>query len=188
MFAGQVIVGSSLSVTVTSNEHVEVFPEASVATETTVVVPTGKTEPEAGVETTEDEQLSPVLTVKVTTAPQEPGSVLTDIFAGHAIVGSSLSVTVTSNEHVAVFPLASVAVDTTVVVPTGNTEPEAGTETTDEEQLSVEVTEKVTIAPQEPASVLTVMFAGQAIVGSSLSTTVTVKEQVAELPEPSRAV
>ena len=55
----------------------------------------------------------------------------------------------------------------TVVVPIGNVDPEAGVETTDEEQLSVVVTEKFTTAPQEPASVFTDMLAGQAIVGSS---------------------
>ena len=64
-------------------------------------------------------------------------------------------------------PLASVATEVTVVVPIGNVEPEAGVETTDEEQLSVVVTEKVTTAPHEPASVLTDMLAGQAIVGFS---------------------
>nr|WP_252285716.1 hypothetical protein [Priestia megaterium] len=33
----------------TVKEHVEVFPAASVAVQVTVVVPTGKKEPEAGV-------------------------------------------------------------------------------------------------------------------------------------------
>jgi hypothetical protein len=45
------------------------------------------------------------------------------------------------NEQLDVFPSASVAVLLTVVVPTGNREPEAGTELTVAEQLSVAVTE-----------------------------------------------
>jgi hypothetical protein len=38
------------------------------------------------------------------------------------------------------------------------------------------------MAEQSPASLLTVMLEGQVIVGSSVSFTVTVKEQVAVLP------
>jgi hypothetical protein len=76
-----------------------------------------------------------------------------------------LSTTVTVNEQVDVLPFASVAVEFTVVVPTGNSEPEAGTLTTDEEQLSVEVTEKLTAAPQTPGVVFTVIFAGQLMTG-----------------------
>ena len=43
--AGQVIVGFSLSVTVTVKLHVEVLPLASVTTKVFVVVPTGNTLP-----------------------------------------------------------------------------------------------------------------------------------------------
>ena len=68
--SGQFIAGSSLSITVTLNEQSEVFPEASVATELTVVVPTGKKLPEDGFETTVEEQLSEEITIKFTTAPQ----------------------------------------------------------------------------------------------------------------------
>ena len=53
-------------------------------------------------------------------------------------MGALLIVTV--NVQLAVLPDASVAVAVTVVVPTGNTEPEAGVETTvTPEQLSVAV-------------------------------------------------
>ena len=45
-------------------------------------------------------------------------------FAGHVIVGACVSFTVTVKLHVAVFEAASVAVQVTVVVPTGNVEPE----------------------------------------------------------------
>jgi hypothetical protein len=44
------ITGDSSSTTTTLKEQVELLPEASVAVEVTIVVPTGKTEPEEGVE------------------------------------------------------------------------------------------------------------------------------------------
>ena len=47
MSDGQFISGRSLSVTTKLNDHAEVFPDASVAIEFTVVVPTGNTDPEA---------------------------------------------------------------------------------------------------------------------------------------------
>jgi hypothetical protein len=50
MLAGQAMVGGCVSLTVTVNEHVPVPPEPSVAVQVTVVAPTGKTEPEAGVQ------------------------------------------------------------------------------------------------------------------------------------------
>ncbi len=73
------------------------------------------------------------------------------------------------------FPLPSVTVQVTVVVPNGNT---AGASFVVEatEQLSFVVAEpKLTpLAVQRPASALTVTFEGQEIVGSSVSFTVTV--------------
>lgn len=62
-----------MSVTITLNEQVEVFPDGSVAKEFTVVDPTGKTLPEGGVEITVAEQLSEAITLNVTTALQLPG-------------------------------------------------------------------------------------------------------------------
>ena len=46
------------------------------------------------------------------------------ILVGHVTIGSSSSVTVIVNEQLDVFPLTSVAVAMTVVVPTGNVVPE----------------------------------------------------------------
>ena len=46
--AGHVITGGSTSFTVTVNEQVAVLPEPSVALAVTVVVPTGKKDPDAG--------------------------------------------------------------------------------------------------------------------------------------------
>ena len=52
---------------------------------------------------------------------------LTVTAAGQVIVGACVSFTVTVKVQVAVLPTASVAVDVTVVVPTGKKLPEAGT-------------------------------------------------------------
>ena len=137
-----------MSVTITLNEQAEVLPDGSVAIEFTVVDPTGKTLPDGGFVISVDVQLSAEVTVKFTTAPQSLGSVFTKMSAGQIIAGASLSITVTLNEHVEVFPSASVATEITVVVPTGNKEPETGFDVAVAEQLSVEVTRKVTTAPQ----------------------------------------
>ena len=74
--------------------------------------------------------------------------------------------TVTVNEQLEEFPAASVATEFTVVVPIGKIEPEAGTDVTVAEQLSVEVTLKFTTALQAFASVFTEMFEGQLITGN----------------------
>ena len=53
------------------------------------------------------------------------------MLAGHVIVGGWVSVTVTVNVHVEVFGgvAASLTLQETVVVPTGNEEPDAGVQT-----------------------------------------------------------
>ena len=120
------IVGASVSFTVTVNEHVAVLLEASVTVKLFVVVPTGKVEPLARppvCDTVWPGQLSEEPTVYVTDAPHIPLSFDTVIFAGQLIVGASVSFTVTVNEHVAVLLEASVTVKLFVVVPVGNVEP-----------------------------------------------------------------
>ena len=52
------------------------------------------------------------------------------MFAGHVTEGACVSWIVTVNEHDPVFADASVAVHVTVVAPTGNVEPDAGTHAT----------------------------------------------------------
>jgi hypothetical protein len=111
------------------------------------------------------------------------------MFDGQVIAGAWLSSTVTVKEQVAVFPAASVAVAVTVVAPKLKVEPEAGLyDTVADPQLSVAVAAKVTTAVQVPAAVLAEMFDGQVIAGAWLSSTVTVKEQVAVFPAASVAV
>ena len=52
------------------------------------------------------------------------------IFAGHVTVGNVTSFTVTVNVQLPVWPFVAVAVQVTVVVPTLNEEPDAGTHAT----------------------------------------------------------
>jgi hypothetical protein len=80
---------TGFAITVTVNEHVDEFPQASVATLVTVVVPSGKVLPDDGVETTvtEPAQLSVAVTVKLTALLHCP----TVILAGHVITGGWVS-------------------------------------------------------------------------------------------------
>jgi hypothetical protein len=111
ILAGQKTTGSSLSTTVTVKEQTELFPCASVAVVFTIVVPTVKNEPEAGIDATVKEQLSLPVTVKETLAPHTPGSVFTVIFEGQFNTGASESETVTVKEQSELFPEGSVAVE-----------------------------------------------------------------------------
>jgi hypothetical protein len=69
MSAGQLIIGGSESTTVTLKLLVRVLPAASVAILLTMVVPSGKDEPDGGLVTTVTaEQSSLASTIKLTTA------------------------------------------------------------------------------------------------------------------------
>jgi hypothetical protein len=50
MFAGHVIVGACVSLTMTENEQLELLPEASVTMQLTVVMPFAKVDPDAGLQ------------------------------------------------------------------------------------------------------------------------------------------
>src|SRR4029453_18905552 len=115
--------------TVTVKLQVAVFPDVSVAVQVTVVGPTGKHEPDAGVQAavTPGQLSLAVGAAKVTTTQ---GSlivaVLALLFGGQVITGGCVSFTVTVNEQLAVLPEVSVAVQVTVVVPLGKNEPDGG--------------------------------------------------------------
>jgi hypothetical protein len=80
---------ASLCNTVTVNVHVEVLPCASVAMLVTVVVPTAKVLPLAGLlATVTPGQLSVALTLNVTLLLQAPGAALTVIALGQVICGT----------------------------------------------------------------------------------------------------
>src|SRR5258705_6092079 len=157
------------------------------------VVPTGKTEPEAGLEVTEPTpgQLSVAVgRVKVTAAPHTPGSLFLATCRGALRTGFSVSVTTTLKVLVCVFPCASVTVQTTAVVPTGKVEPEAGLEVTAPTpgQLSVAVGRvKLTAAPHCPGSLSFAMSAWALSTGFSVSSIVNWKVQI-EVPHEVIAV
>jgi hypothetical protein len=116
-----VITGGVTSLTVTLKVQLFVFPAASVAVAVTVVVPTGNTDPDAGLLTiVGTPQLSAPETVKFTTAEQVPTGALTVMSGGHEMVGSSSSVTVTVKLQLGPAELVQV----TVVSPTPKNDPE----------------------------------------------------------------
>jgi FkbM family methyltransferase len=82
----------------------------------TVVAPSAKVLPEAGLYATVAEQLSEAVAANVTTAVQAPLAVFAVMFDGQVIEGAWLSTTVTVKVHVAVLPAASVAVAVTEFV------------------------------------------------------------------------
>jgi hypothetical protein len=167
-----------------------VFPAASVAVQVTVVVPIGKVDPEAGVQTT---GTGPSITSraeapKVAIAPA--GLVAARVsLAGRVRTGAVLSPTVTVKVPEAVFPAASVAVHVIVVVPIGNVDPEAGVQTTGIGPSIASRAEalKVAIAPAGLVAA-SVSLAGRVRTGAVLSPTVTVKVPEAAFPAASVAV
>ncbi len=185
MSPGQSATGGSASLTVTRKVHEAVLPAASVAVQVTVVVPTGNVDPDAGVQViVAPGQLSVTVEVYVTTASHEPGSLPTAISPGHVATGSSVSLTVTVNEHVSALPATSVAIQVTVVAPSANVEPEAGVQAIDAPgQLSVTEELKVTAASHDPISLLTVKSPEHVATGGSVSSTVIVNEQVSATPQ-----
>jgi hypothetical protein len=115
--------GATTSLTVTVKLQLLELPAASVAVALTVVVPNGKTEPDAGLLTTVGAgQLSVAMTVKLTEAEQVPGLALTVMLAGHAMFGFCVSLTVTVKLQVGPTELVQV----TIVFPTGKKDPEEG--------------------------------------------------------------
>ena len=156
-----------MSITVTVKVQVLLLPLLSCAVLVTVVVPTGKAEPLAGtIVWLVRAQLSLAVTVKVTLLVHTPGSAVTVRFTGQVNVGGSVSLTVTVKVHELLFPLLSHAVLVTVVTPTGNAKPLAGTLIKlVTAQLSVTATVKVKLLAHTPGAVLTVRLAGQVICG-----------------------
>ena len=113
--------GAWLSSTVTCWLHTAVFPWMSVAVQLTVVIPRGYCVNSLLVRVIWPEQLSLTVGLPKATfvALQIPGLALTKISAGHAIKGAALSVMVTNCTQTAVYPETSVAIQLTVVIPTG---------------------------------------------------------------------
>ena len=109
--------------------------------------------------------------------------------AGQVMWGASSSSTVTVKEQLALLPAVSVAVQWTVVMPVGKRVPLAGLQPMlAPEQLSFAVAAKATTAPHWPESLLTMMSPWQCAAGGSVSLTVTLKLQAAELSAASVAI
>ena len=109
--------------------------------------------------------------------------------AGQEIVGNSRSIIVTVCSQVAVFPLLSVTVQLTIVIPIGKAAG-ASLVTVATPQLSsvVGVPSVTPVASQEPGSGFSVISTGQIILGSILSSTTTSCVHVAILPWISETV
>src|SRR5207247_1254880 len=139
--------------------QVAVLPLASVAVLVTVVVPTTKLLPLAGLLlTVTPGQLPVALTVKFTTLLQSPSAAFTVKSLGHVMTGGSVLLTVTVKVQLEVLPCPSVAVLVTVVVPTAKLVPLAGLlDTVTPGQLSLALTVNVTLLLQSPDGALTVM-------------------------------
>src|SRR5215218_5626952 len=108
--------------TVTVKLRVLAFPAASVAVQLTVVTPTGNSEPDVGEQTRTGcgSTRSLAEATQTATAPAGPVAFRT-IGVGTATSGAVVSTTFTSKDVVDVFPARSVAVQRTVVVPSGKT-------------------------------------------------------------------
>src|SRR5882724_11624449 len=182
--AGQEIVGNCVSLTMTFCGQTALLPWLSVTVQITVLVPTGKSEG-ALLVTVTGPQLSATIGVPRVTlvAPHRPAEALTVTRAGQEMVGGCVSLTITVCGQVTLLPWLSVTVQITVLVPTGKSEG-ALLVTVTGPQLSATVgVPKVTlVAPHRPAEALTVTSAGQEIVGSCISLTMTVCGQTALLP------
>jgi hypothetical protein len=189
-FAGTVRTGGVVSFTVTVNKAEPALLCVSVAVHVTVVVPSGKVEPLDGVQLTgrAPSTLSVADAEYAKTAPADPvASTVTS--PGTVSVGGVLSVTVTVNEVEPALPCVSVAVQATVVVPSGNVEPLGGAQVTGTTPsvLSMADALYMNTAPAAPIA-STVAFAGTATTGAVLSVTVNVNEAEPMLPRASIAV
>jgi hypothetical protein len=118
------VIAGFVLLTVTVNMQVDPALDVQV----TVVVPTGKNDPEAGEQVTVPQSPVVVGAEYVTTAPHCPGVLFTVTFAGQVRTQLLAALTVTVKMQVAsgLLGLLSEAVQVTVVVPTGKVEPETG--------------------------------------------------------------
>jgi hypothetical protein len=184
--------GSSVSLTVTSNEQVVVLPHSSVMLNELVVEPKGKVLPLGRPPdwvTVTDPQLSDPPTVYDTTAPHIPASLPTVMLEGQLAIGDVVSTIVMVCVQVDEFPQSSVAVHVLVMVSVFP-------------QPAAELSENVIVAVPQPSVPVavpvlagevspphsTVVLAGQLIDGGVASTTVMVCVQLNEFPQSSVAV
>jgi hypothetical protein len=191
MLFEHVITGVSLSVTVTVKLQELVLPLKSVATLLTVVAPTVKVLPDAGVDTIADIlQLSVPVTLNVTTALQLPASVLCVILFEQVITGDWLSTTMTVVVQVEALPLTSVTVRITGLLPVLLHVNDDGTTFIAAIPHASELPLSTSPAWINALPVLSkvTVIAWHNTAGAVLSCTVTIAEQLAVLPQLSRTV
>ena len=178
MFEGQVTFGGSVSLIVTENEH----DGPAVVVQFTVVAPTEKNEPDAGVHVTVPQEPVVEGAGYETTAPHEPVVFDWMIFDGQVIVHVPAAFTVIVKLHVPIFDALSETLQLTVVVPRTKLDPDGGTQVgvPTPGQLSLTVrAEYVTVALPEPDGFsVVIIFEGQVIDGCSKSLMVTEKLHV----------
>src|SRR3989449_2630460 len=189
MSSGTVTCGAVVSLTVIVNEDEPVFPWASVAVQSTLVVPSGNMDPDDGLQiaATGPSMMSVAPAENETVAPPDPVA-STTMSRGTVSDGGVVSTTRTVKEAMPVLPWASVARHTTVVAPNPNIEPEAGVQTgvSLPSTRSSAVTTKNPGAPGAPAASRGAPR-GEGIVGGGVSTTMTEKESHAPFPRGSGA-
>src|ERR1041384_5144704 len=190
------IVGGVLSVTVKVVWQLLLLPAASVAVSVTVCVPAPTIAPTGGIcvitRFVESVQLSVAVARKLGTAASQLviGETLTP--GRHVIVGGVLFTTVKVVWQVLLFPVASVAVSTTVCMPRPRSVPTDGvcvmTRFVETVQLSVAVARRLGTAAWQFAVAEAVASGRHVIVGGVLSVTVKVVWQLLLLPAASVAV
>jgi hypothetical protein len=166
-------VPAGVGFTVTCCDTVEVFPFTSVTVHTTVVVPKANV---AGalLVMVPTPQLSVAVAVPVVTAIPDV-RLHTVTSAGAVATGASASVTTTLCEQVDVVPAKSVAVHTTVVVPTAYGPAGTGPDTVTVEHGALAVAIPMdALDVQIPASAVIFAVAGHVMVGACTSLTITV--------------
>jgi hypothetical protein len=115
----------------TEKLQLAVLPDASVAVQVTVVVPTGTGEPDGGTQATLTPGQLSVATgggkeTTVAAAGGQAGAATEVTKAAQVMTGGCVSLTVTLKVHDTGLPFSSSAVQVTLVVPTGKNEPGVG--------------------------------------------------------------
>jgi hypothetical protein len=176
--------------TVTAKLFVDTLRAPSFAVQVTVVVPTGNSEPLAGLQTT-DTALTASVAVGAVYDTEVPATfeVVTVTFAAVPITGAVVSRTSTEKLDEAVLFAASKALHATRVLPSGNVEPLAGEQATDVTPTAslADGGAKVIVAPAALVA-SAVRLVSVAIVGAVTSLTLTLNDAVPTLPAASWAV
>jgi hypothetical protein len=165
----------------TVNAAVDTLPSVSLAAHATVVLPSGKVEPEAGTHVTGRLPLTTSSEVAANVAMAPAALVASrSRLSGSVSTGPVVSWTVTTMLACVVFPASSLAEHVTVVGPRGKSDPASGMHVTVRAPptMSVAETAKTTIAPA-PLVASARTFGGAVRTGAVVSRTTTGNVSVA---------